>query len=349
MKKTIIVLLHIGFWLSFALVILTMLSIKLENNADWEPAQYHHFLQVVGSMVVLPAVISFYSFYLFLFPKFLKQKKVVPSILYGALIVLLSVAIAFVFIPQSFIGTCGTENGSQTLFALLVFMCFVTLICGIIAMVILGFITWFEEIQVKETLRNQNKETEMALLKSQLDPHFLFNTINNIDVLILKDAQQASSYLNKLSEIIRFVLYETKSENIALRKEIEYIEKYIELQRIRTSNQSYVNFEVIGSTDDLTIAPVLFIPFIENAFKYTTNKKLKNAITIVIHISNGRMTFTCENRFDPTRKSPQGSKGLGLSLIKKRLHLLYPDSHTLKVDTKNDLFRIHLTIADDKL
>ncbi len=108
---------------------------------------------------------------------------------------------------------------------------------GVLALVIRGFITFYGEIRLKEDLKRQNAELELALIKSQISPHFLFNTLNNIDVLIEKDAfARASSYLNKLSDILRFMLYETKTDRISIGEELRYIREYIELQMIRTAH-----------------------------------------------------------------------------------------------------------------
>ncbi|MBL4706934.1 MAG: histidine kinase, partial [Flavobacteriales bacterium] len=189
----------------------------------------------------------------------------------------------------------------------------------------------------------------MALVKSQLDSHFLFNTINNIDVLIIKNAEEASDYLNKLSDIMRFMLFETKTEEIDLNKEIEYIEKYIELQKIRTSNSNYINYSVAGTPKDRSIAPMIFIPFIENAFKHTTNKKLKNAIDITIMIGQNFVRLECINKIDPNRKLTQESNGLGNELIKKRLNLIYPEQHNLEVSNQNNVYSVFLTIYHGKV
>lgn len=221
------------------------------------------------------------------------------------------------------------------------------LLYGIVAIVIKGFVTWYDELKVKEALQDKNHEMEMALVKSQLDPHFLFNTINNIDILILKDAEQASHYLNKLSAIMRFMLFETKADEIPLTKEIEYIEKYIELQKIRTSNPDYINYSISGSVTNRNIAPMVFIPFIENAFKHSRNKKIKDAITIHISVSATEISLICTNKFDPHRKTSEDSNGLGNELIKKRLNLIYADRHTLNMTTSGDLYHVELIIRND--
>jgi len=183
------------------------------------------------------------------------------------------------------------------------------------------------------------------LVKSQLDPHFLFNTLNNIDVLILKDATEASNYLNKLSDIMRFMLFETKTDKIFLSKEIEYIEKYIALQKIRTANSNYINFEVKGVSNSQTIAPMVFLPFIENAFKHTIDKKMDNAINIRIIIQKDSIQFECKNKFNPNRKLKQENNGLGNTLIEKRLNLLYSEKHILEVEKGKGQYSVRLTIT----
>jgi two-component system, LytTR family, sensor kinase len=216
----------------------------------------------------------------------------------------------------------------------------------VVALVIKGFINWFNEKKLKEALKEKNHEMEMALIKSKLDPHLLFNTINNIDALIIKDAVEASNYLNKLSDIMRFMLYETMADQILLSQEIEYIEKYIALQKIRTANINYVHFAVTGVISNKSIAPMVFIPFIENAFKHTTNKKLENAITVNIHITDETIKLVCENKFDSRSLVQPVNSGLGNELIQKRLNLIYPGKHTLEVHKNDELYSVNLTIIN---
>jgi LytS/YehU family sensor histidine kinase len=240
----------------------------------------------------------------------------------------------------------GGKNGRSTAVRTIIVMTFIGVICGIVALVINGFITWYNEIKVKEQLKEKNYEMEMELVKLQLDPHLLFNTINNIDALILKDAVAASDYLNKLSDIMRFILYETKPDKIPLAKEIEYIEKYIALQKIRTANEDYVHFSVTGVIGSRMIAPMIFIPFIENAFKHANNKKIENAIIVNILIEDHAIKMICENRFESKLKAQQQFGGLGNELIQKRLQLIYAGKHTLDVHKTNELYSINLTIPN---
>ena len=316
MKKSYIALLHLGFWLCYLFLIIVILGVLYGNEEQSvAEAKILSSSKILFFFALLPSAISFYLFYFFLFPKYLLPKKILLSIVYGILISLGSALIGFILL-NTFIETdCMTENDPvNAAIGFIIFCTFITLICGIIALVLKGFITWFEEIKLKDELKLKNRDMELALVKSQLDPHFLFNTINNIDVLILKNPVEASDYLNKLSDIMRFMLFETKPEKIFLSKEIEYIEKYIELQKIRTANSHYVNFTVTGNTDTKEIAPMVFIPFIENAFKHTTNKKTEDAISINILIKNGTVKLECKNKFDPDRKSTRlNSSHLDLS------------------------------------
>ncbi len=238
------------------------------------------------------------------------------------------------------------RHGRSTAVTVIVAMTLIGIISGVVALVIKGFITWFNEIKVKKALKEKNYEIEMALIKSKLDPHLLFNTINNIDALILIDAVEASNYLNKLSDIMRFMLYETMAEEIMLSQEIEYIEKYIALQKIRTANVNYVQFAVTGVIGKKLIAPMVFIPFIENAFKHTNNKKLENAITVNIIIREKNIQLICENKFDSRPSVKQRNSGLGNDLIQKRLHLIYPEKHILEVHKTEELYSVNLTIVN---
>ena len=221
------------------------------------------------------------------------------------------------------------------------------LMAGVVGLVIRGFVASYDDIKLKQELTEKNNKMEMALVKAQLDPHFLFNTLNNIDVLIQKDAEEASKYLNKLSDIMRFMLFETKTDQIDIVKEIEYLEKYIELQKIRSSNPNFVRLTINGDYQNKKISPMVFIPFIENAFKHVADKKAENAIDINIIIEEGKIQFECTNNCNNKSISIDGYNGLGNELIQKRLNLLYPNSHNLTLENEANYYKVILTINYD--
>lgn len=352
MKKSFVILLHVGFWLCFCILVAIMLAVyyRTNVNAANQMARIINALKTLLLFVFIPSVISYFFYYFVLFPKYLQQKKYLLSILWGV-VISLGAAIAGYVLLRYFIESGqvidmdnGGKNGRSTAWRVILVMTFIGMICGIVALVINGFISWFNEIKLKEMLKEKNHEMEMALVKLQLDPHLLFNTINNIDALILKDAVAASDYLNKLSDIMRFILYETKTDRIPLAKELEYIEKYIDLQKIRTANEHYVNLSVKGLSGNKYIAPMVFIPFIENAFKHANNKKIENAISIDVSVNDETVQLVCENKFDSKIKKREVAGGLGNELIKKRLDLLYGDKHELDVRKTDDSYIINLTI-----
>ena len=342
-------MLHVGFWACYFLLVFIALALYYRSNHDI--SRVLNALNTILLFAFIPSVGSFYSYYFLLFAKYLQKKKIFQSILIGILISLVVAILAYIllrfFIESGRIIDMdeGGKNGRSTAPQAILVMTIIGLLSGGVALVMKGFVTWYNEIKLKEILREKNHEMEMMLIKKQFDPHLLFNTINNIDSLILRDAVLASDYLNKLSDIIRFVLYETRANEILLLKEIEYLEKYIALQKIRTANENYVYFSVTGTIGDKLIAPMIFIPFIENAFKHTTNKKMENAITIKVNIDDESIRLTCENKYD-SKSVLQTSGGLGNELIKKRLSLIYPDKHTLEVNNDNELYRVNLIIQN---
>jgi len=344
MKKAVVILIHFGYWLIYLLLLLVIFVIA--DTQIRKTAMFPNFLSLFPLIIlcVVPNLISFYSFYFFLFPRFLFQKKILSLIIFGALFCLIS-AISGSLISLIFFGfEQAIFHDAREFFTLTASLFLIAVIHGGIALVIRGFITWYDEIKLKEELAQKSFEMELALIKSQINPHFLFNTINNIDVLINKDAGKASEYLNKLSDILRYMVYETKTEKISLAKELNYIEKYLELQKIRTSNPNYVNFEVTGNTNNLTIAPIILFPFIENAFKHTENKKNSNSINIKVLIEKAKLVFECENSYQNNLQIQQHYGGLGNELIQKRLMLLYPDSHLLEIADNNGIYKLKLSL-----
>ncbi len=313
------------------------LSLQGEENSTVDKANVR-----VVYFAIIPSIIAYYSFYFLVF-SYIRQRRFLLAIVF-AIAISVGASLVGTVLIYFILGVESLTEAQESVSVGIIFVSFVSLVIGIVALVTKGFITWFEELKLKEELKQKNFEMEMALVKSQLDPHFLFNTLNNIDILILKDANEASNYLNKLSDIMRFMLFETKADKILLAKEIEYIEKYIALQKIRTANSNYINFSVTGTAKDQTIAPMVFLPFIENAFKHTTNKKLDDAININIIINDDFVKLDCKNKFNPNRKLKQKNNGLGNDLIEKRLNLIYPEKHRLDVVNADGQYSVSLTI-----
>lgn len=340
MKRSVIILLHLAYWICFLLLIAFIL-ISIQQGRDIMPGK--NLVKAFYTSAIIPGVIAFYSFYTFLFSKFLTKKRMWAFFLLGILVSIISgiagaLALSVVFGPRTLFA-----DGFRSAYEITVAIALMVAVPnGTIGLVLKGFITWYGDIKVKEELNRKNYEIELELIKSQINPHFLFNTINNIDVLITKDPVKASDYLIKLSDIMRFMLYETKTGKIAMEKELSYIEKYIALQSIRTSKEDYVDYIVKGNTGHLMVEPFLFIPFIENAFKHAGIAD--NAIRVEFIIEDDKISFNCENIYNKTPRTELDHNGLGNELIQKRLSLLYPERHELKITDNDGRYRVKLNI-----
>jgi len=347
-KKSVVILLNLGYWVMylFLLFVFFVLAVASERapGMDFKVALWDYYKFMVF-LAVAPGLIAFYLGYIFLFNRFLSKRKILKFFIgLVASIVLAPVCSLFLMWALDPAHTLELFS-SDAIIAQLILMSFVALINLIIGVVLKGFIVSYGDIAIKEELTRKNTDIELSLVKSQLNPHFLFNTINNIDILIGIDANRASLYLNKLSDIMRFMLYETKSDLIPVSKEIEYIAKYIELQKIRTSVPNYVNFIVNNDGFDFMITPMIFIPFVENAFKHSEDRKEENAIRINILTNQDFVLFECSNFFRENAKASDRDSGLGNDLIKRRLQLLYPNRHELEVHEEGEIFNVKLKIT----
>ncbi|MEZ4904002.1 MAG: sensor histidine kinase [Spirosomataceae bacterium] len=349
MKKIVIVSLHVCYWLLYLLLLLLILAcLHIGSNLKHQPFFTDFRFEIFfTAFAIFPAVLGFYLFYTLLFDQFLIRRKIMLLFVMGTLTAIgssLMSAVAIDLLHSLHIGPGIFNDGLPSSIQVLTVIAIIALLNGAIGLIMKGFVRWYSELKLKEELTQKNFEMELALVKSQISPHFLFNTLNNIDVLITKNVANASSYLNQLSDIMRFMLYETKTEKILLSKELAYIEKYIELYRIRTSNPDFVCFQSIGEVTDLVIAPMILIPFVENAFKHAAPIKQGNVIHIKVSISKDEISFECENKYQPTTvKSEHG--GLGNELIRRRLALLYPHNHTLDIRKNEMTYQVKLVLS----
>jgi two-component system, LytTR family, sensor kinase len=184
---------------------------------------------------------------------------------------------------------------------------------------------------------NENIKTELLFLKSQINPHFLFNNLNNIYSLVYQKSDQALPAIEKLSSLLRYMLYE-KKESVPLIDEIRYIQDYIELQKLRFNFPIQIKFDV-SNKDETMIAPLLLIPFVENAFKHGDPER---EMKILLHNQDGTLRFEVENSIKTGPKDSGG--GVGLENVRRRLELLYPDRHTLKIEDNENSFHITLEL-----
>jgi len=183
--------------------------------------------------------------------------------------------------------------------------------------------------------KQQNKEAELQLLKGQLNPHFLFNTLNNLYGLSVLKSDKLPDLMLKLSDLLRYSLYETKETLVPLENEIKYLENYISLEKIRLEDKTEIKFIKSGNLIDKKIAPMLLIVYVENAFKHLDLTSKNSKVIVKINIENNQLIFKCENTFDVNTNNnlEKGKSGIGLQNAKKRLDLIYPNKYQLEIKT----------------
>ena len=208
--------------------------------------------------------------------------------------------------------------------------------------VVVRFIVeWFRNEKQKETLKQENLKSELMLLRQQVNPHFLFNTLNNIYSLVYKKDDIAPDSVLKLSSIMRYMLYDSNTDFVDCKEEIDYLTNYIELEKLRLVNKENVILLVDGDCSNCKIAPMLFIPFIENAFKHGNQK---NEISIKISFADNKINLHCSNIISDKTASKDSCGGIGLTNVKRRLNLIYPNKHNLKIETVENSYVVDLSI-----
>lgn len=208
----------------------------------------------------------------------------------------------------------------------------------------------YHELQQKE-LQLQNRQSELSFLRSQINPHFLFNSLNNIYSLVYQGSDQALGAIAGLSDLLRYMLYDTEGtgatggEWVPLQKELDYIRKYMGLQRLRFEHTICADLLVEGNISGVRVAPLLLIPFVENAFKHGDFSDPAAGLTITVHATPKKTYFHCTNRKGKQQKDAGG--GIGLENVRRRLELLYPNRHVLLIEEGTGHYSVNLELIHE--
>ena len=201
---------------------------------------------------------------------------------------------------------------------------------------------WAEQRQQVKNIQIDQLQTELKYLRAQLNPHFLFNGLNTIYGTIDLGNKQARDMVVQFSDLLRYNLYEADVDLVGLGKEIEYLENYVALQRARSDASLHIELHTEIQEPDLKIAPLIFVAFVENAFKYSTrDDEQVNTIYIALRQTGSEVAFECRNSFEPPASSREG---IGLGNVRRRLELLYPGRHRLHIREENEIFIVNLTL-----
>ena len=204
---------------------------------------------------------------------------------------------------------------------------------------------WLRSEQRNKEIANEKLKAELSFLKAQINPHFLFNTLNNIYALASDQSEHTAPAVMKLSSIMRYVLSEARNDMVPLEKEIQFTSHFIELQKMRLTDKTSIEFTIKGDPIGRQIVPLLLLPFVENAFKYGISTREYSPIRILLEIKKDSMYFSVtNNKHINTSLKVADNTGIGISNTKRRLDLMYEDSYELTIDDKAGEFSVHLNI-----
>lgn len=335
MVKLVKIIIHLFFWVVFIAISWTM-SYETEKQT-WVGNNSAQHIQVL-SIGLFWAMIAFYAFYFFMY-RFVEKHRFVSYLL---LSLFLSTFIAIVFITICrFLIFPGQWNVPQSWNYTTVIGTYVIASCGCL---LRGFVAWIDSVEIKSDLEKRAVRAELEALRSQVNPHFLFNTLNNIDALIVREPQKASDSLIALSDIMRYMLNETTHSTVELASEVQHVRNIISLQELRFRHPDSVMLEIKGDINHHQIAPLMFVPFIENAFKYAHYSGRVPVVSVRFEVLNNEIRFSCTNDYNSEASVSLSNGGIGLSNLKKQLALLYPERHTVRTQSKNGIFEAVLSI-----
>lgn len=362
LKKSWIV--HFTIWLSYLLLLMWLYS----------ESQGHEPFVGKSIFIVLVQIIVFYFNYHFLLPRLLENKKQLQYGMSILALLLVSILAFYVFdrislelelkrafesndfsrLPREFRGRGRMIHHNiwsypwhfPYIWRSLMFNGFFVVISLFISTIYRNLAVSQQKEKEALRLKSQVREAESNMLKSQINPHFLFNTLNNIYSMAQLKSDQTADAVQRLSDMLRYVIYDCNQPFVKLGQEVSYISSYIELQLLKEENMEHIKYNIGGVNKDLMIAPMLLIPFIENSFKHSHIEDAENSwIDIVLSTAGSVLTLKAYNGIPakPVRKDTTG--GVGLENVRKRLNLIYPGRHQLIITKDLDSFKVDLTIT----
>lgn len=336
------VLWHLVFWV----VYVSFFSLVYGSFEEDYSRQY--LIQLTDAYVQIPAV--YFALY-FLMPRYLFKEKYFQFLVYLIILILLFsclIWVNYVFVQNPVFWyekgytpellNPGKMLKSTTKIYPVVFL----------AIVLKWFKYWYQEQKSNQLLVEEKLKAELNFLKAQVHPHFLFNTLNNLYALTLKQSKDAPDVVLKLSDLLNYMLYECNADVILIEKEIKLLKDYIALERIRYGDRLNISFNVIGKSGGMQLAPLMLLPFVENSFKHGVSEEMDESwVSIDLELKPDKITLKVENS-----KSKNGDrvdqfeykKGIGLKNVQRRLELLYPEKHELEMHDSEDSFLAVLTI-----
>jgi nitrate reductase NapE component len=338
LSKVTFLFLFFGIWLSLPFL-----------NADFNDERTIQFLKAIFPINLLSIALFF-----------INTELVMPRILpkYGVqryIISLIALIIFFIglqyFLKEAFIPPHPNPKfRAFNLGRFAAFNVFPVIMIGAISAVY-GFINYLtKQDKSRQEEKQERLQSELSFLRSQISPHFIFNVLNSIVYLIRSKSENAESVTIKLSELMRYMLYESDDSQVSLDRELKYLQNYIELQKVRFEDDVEINLKMEGNIGNQLIEPMLMIPFVENAFKHGVGMILDPVIDIFVHCETDELTYKIKNKIAPESTDDKDkSSGIGLRNVKRRLELLYPNAHSLEISKRDEWFEVEMKIKFKKI
>ncbi len=339
-QRNRVFLLHLSFWCFYYSFYFYIISSRPGREITWQRLLTSSSVQLLFAMLVA------YLNYFILLPRFIKHQKIGRYFLEFIVPFVLLITLRVHFQRFLIDGYSHHENYFYSTFYI-VQLSFDTLLITIFVGMLRFAMGWFELESSRKQMENDKLTNELKFLKAQINPHFLFNTLNNLYYLAYSHSANTTEVIAKLSQMMRYMIYDSNYPQVQLDKEIEYMQNYIALERLRLNNVVPIDFVVEGSTENVLVAPLIFITFLENAFKHGVSTNATDSWVKIHFQMHGReCIYTVEN--SKLRNGADVNKeksGFGLQNLKRRLELSYPEKYTLKTDDQPNRYFVQLKLT----
>lgn len=338
-QRNRVLLLHFSFWCVYLSFFVYQITSFRHRETDLGEAFVQAGVQVAFHMLVA------YLNYFFFLPRFLEKKKI-GTYLIEFLVPFAIIMFVRVHLQRYLID--GYTHHERYFYSTVYIVQMVASTLFIVIFVgMLRFAKdWFEFEARKKEIENEKLTAELNFLKEQINPHFLFNTLNNLYYLAFTQSPNTTEVIAKLSQMMRYMIYDSNHQLVPLNKEIEYMQNYVSLERLRLNNSIPIEFKIQGNTEKVRIAPLIFITFLENAFKHgVSNSNPKAWVNVSILVEGESCIYRVENSKLPLNgKGIEDRAGIGLQNVRRRLELSYPGKYELKVEDQPDRYGVELTL-----
>lgn len=341
-QKNRILVMHLSFWCLYLSFFFYQITFMRRN----EEPDYLKSVTDALFQVLFTAAISYLNYFILL-PRLLNHKRLGQYLLEFIVpfIIIITIHIALKRYIYSEASTRQLNYLNSTRFAVThsITVIFITVFVGMLKFVE----DWFELEAKKKEIENEKLTAELRFLKAQINPHFLFNTLNNLYYLATVNSPKTPEVIDKLSQMMRYMLYDSNHVKVPVTKEIEYMKNYIDLEKLRLDNKVPIDFKISGNVENKQIVPLIFITFLENAFKHGVSNTSKKAfVNISINISGNNCEYIVENnKLTPKTEDDLAKSGIGLLNVKRRLELSYPEKYELNVIETDTRYLVNLSLT----